>query len=277
MAKDILLGAFYTASKAGKTGLTPTMTVKTATVAGAVVATLVSAQAMVEVGLGLYVYRVAAADVQTYYYFGVAHTADGTVDAQDVAAVQLDFADELTQLTAQGYTPARAGYLDTLNGLVAAIWGYTSRTITQSLSQLLAVLSGANVITVYRGTFWSIPLTGLGNITTRTKLYFTMKADPLDPDTAAIVQIVVSNPGVGGDGLLRFNGAAGTLADGAIVVNDATLGNITITVKVNSTQSAPQLYNLYWDLKEIIDANSGPLELKRGTGNILQGETAAVS
>lgn len=33
-------------------------------------------------------------------------------------------------LTAQGYTATRAGYLDTLNGLVAAIWANTTRTVT---------------------------------------------------------------------------------------------------------------------------------------------------
>lgn len=33
-------------------------------------------------------------------------------------------------LTAQGYSAARAGYLDTLNGLVAAIWVSASRTLT---------------------------------------------------------------------------------------------------------------------------------------------------
>lgn len=33
-------------------------------------------------------------------------------------------------LTAQGYTPTRAGYLDTLNGLVAAIWANGTRTLS---------------------------------------------------------------------------------------------------------------------------------------------------
>lgn len=38
--------------------------------------------------------------------------------------------DTQTGLTAQGYTTARAGFLDTLNGLVAAIWANVTRTLT---------------------------------------------------------------------------------------------------------------------------------------------------
>ncbi|MEI9971045.1 MAG: hypothetical protein WDO73_02775 [Ignavibacteriota bacterium] len=39
-------------------------------------------------------------------------------------------ADAVAGLTAQGYSSARAGYLDTLNGIVAAIWGAAARTLT---------------------------------------------------------------------------------------------------------------------------------------------------
>ena len=38
--------------------------------------------------------------------------------------------DAQTGLTAQGYTSTRAGYLDTLNGLVAAIWASATRTLS---------------------------------------------------------------------------------------------------------------------------------------------------
>ena len=38
--------------------------------------------------------------------------------------------DTQTGLTSQGYTTTRAGYLDTLNGLVAAIWAAATRTLT---------------------------------------------------------------------------------------------------------------------------------------------------
>lgn len=43
-----------------------------------------------------------------------------------------------TGLTAQGYTSTRAGYLDTLNGLVAAIWSSVTRTLTALADVTLA-------------------------------------------------------------------------------------------------------------------------------------------
>lgn len=51
-------------------------------------------------------------------------------------------------LTAQGYTPARAGYLDTLNGIVAAMWAAATRTLTAvgnsaGVTTLLSYFSGA--------------------------------------------------------------------------------------------------------------------------------------
>lgn len=39
-------------------------------------------------------------------------------------------ADTQTGMTAQGYTTTRAGYLDTLNGLVTAIWAAATRTLS---------------------------------------------------------------------------------------------------------------------------------------------------
>jgi hypothetical protein len=43
-----------------------------------------------------------------------------------------------TGMTAQGYTSTRAGYLDTLNGLVAAIWANVSRTLTSGAAPSVA-------------------------------------------------------------------------------------------------------------------------------------------
>lgn len=59
-------------------------------------------------------------------------------------------------LTAQGYTAVRAGYLDTLNGLVAAIWASVTRTITGGTvttnnDKTGYALSGAGVTAVQSG------------------------------------------------------------------------------------------------------------------------------
>jgi len=64
--------------------------------------------------------------------------------------------DTQTGLTAQGYTVARAGFLDTLNGLVAAIWASVTRTITggtitTNSDKTGYSLSGAGVAAVQSG------------------------------------------------------------------------------------------------------------------------------
>lgn len=93
MAKDILLGAFYTDTDGlGVIGLTVTIDIHRVAIADLASTEIVTAGSCTSVGDGLYVYRVAAADLQTYYYFGVCKTA-GTVAQAHLAAVQLDFAD----------------------------------------------------------------------------------------------------------------------------------------------------------------------------------------
>lgn len=93
MSKDILLGAFYTDDDGlGVTGLTVTIDVWRVAIADLASTEIVTAGSCTSVGDGLYVYRVASADLQTYYYFGVCKTA-GTVAQAHLAAVQLDFAD----------------------------------------------------------------------------------------------------------------------------------------------------------------------------------------
>ena len=60
--------------------------------------------------------------------------------------------DTQTGLTAQGYTTTRAGYLDTLNGLVAAVWAAGTRTLTafsdsSGITTLLSRIGSALTIT----------------------------------------------------------------------------------------------------------------------------------
>jgi len=52
-----------------------------------------------------------------------------------------------TGLTAQGYTSTRAGYLDTLNGLVSAIWSAVTRTLTAGTNIVLAKGTGVTGFT----------------------------------------------------------------------------------------------------------------------------------
>jgi hypothetical protein len=57
-------------------------------------------------------------------------TTYGAAGTEFTGTATLTQADVQSALTAQGYTTTRAGYLDTLNGLVAAVWASGTRTLT---------------------------------------------------------------------------------------------------------------------------------------------------
>lgn len=83
------------------------------TFAGGAVASVTGAVGSVTAG----VTAVTVSDKTGYTLTSAEHTA---ISGTDVPAA----------LTAQGYTSVRAGYLDALNGLVAAVWAAGSRTLT---------------------------------------------------------------------------------------------------------------------------------------------------
>jgi hypothetical protein len=106
---------------------------------------------------------------------------------------------------------------------VAAVWSYTTRTLTTAVNATGGV-SGSSV-TVVRGDSWSIAITGLGSVAGYTNLWFTVKTRRYEADTAALVQIDTTT------GLLYINeAAAGTPANGSITVDDAGAGDITIAL-----------------------------------------------
>ena len=72
---------------------------------------------------------------KTGYALTAAYDAAKTAAAPGASMVAGSLAaqaqtDVQTALTGQGYTTTRAGYLDTLNGLVSAIWAAATRTLT---------------------------------------------------------------------------------------------------------------------------------------------------
>lgn len=135
-------------------------------------------------------------------------------------------------------------------GLAAEIWTYTPRTLTQSGVSAAQALVGGDVI-VYRGTKWSISFIDLGSIVGWTKLYFTVRRDDSELDADSLCQIVLSNPGAPGNGLIKFiNIPTPTATDGSITVIDEPTGDLNITVKASSTQFADLWNNLY-DIKVV--------------------------
>lgn len=171
---------------------------------------------------------------------------------------------------------ARAGYLDnlsagavalqstlstlstTVSGLVAAVWAYATRTLTQGAASVIAAVTGSGV-TVYRGTTWSIPLTGLPSNTGYTAIIFTVKRDTEDADADSVFYVRLNAPDVG-SGLIYFEGIASpTAGQASITVVSATA--ITITLAAATADDAP-LGDFHYGVKYI--SASGVTQASRG-------------
>ena len=120
-------------------------------------------------------------------------------------------------------------------------WANATRTLTQTAAEVAAVLDGSD-ITIQRGDSLSVSLTGLGNISTRTKLWFTVKAGD-GPDSDSVIQIEETG------GLLYLNASAGTAIQGDITVDNATTGAITITLDEAATAQLPLTSGLDYDVQ----------------------------
>ena len=93
-------------------------------------------------------------------------------------------------------------------------------------------------------------ITGLGDISGRTELYFSVKEDKDDYDSQALVRVSE------GTGLERINGKSATAGNGSLTVDDETAGNITVVVNGSDTAKLPIVDEIFYDVK-MIDAN-GP-------------------
>jgi hypothetical protein len=102
----VLFHAQFTASKAGKTGLTPTIDVHSVKRSDGTIASVVSGGSMTEVtsGRGCYFYALANADLQTYDYIAVAVTADATVDQKEIPALWSRFSEAVATNAAGAVT-----------------------------------------------------------------------------------------------------------------------------------------------------------------------------
>lgn len=227
----------------GVAGAKTTITTSTQTVTGAY-----SSGGFVAVGNGRY--RLDLPDAALASGVDEVEIGGGATAWHMIApTVQLVGYDPRTELTA-----ARVGYLDnlsagavalqstlstlstTVSGLVAAVWAYATRTLTQAAASVVAAVTGSNV-TVYRGTRWSIALTGLPTNTGYTAILFSVKRFDSDTDADAIFQVRTTT------GLTAFDGAPTvTAGQAAIAVNSATA--ITVTAEAATTVYAtPGVYS----------------------------------
>ena len=132
--------------------------------------------------------------------------------------------------------------------------GSTGR-IEASASEIASALLAHSVIaaalrpqdlTLYRGDTWSQVITGMGDLTAATDIWFGVKADPDDTDNEAIVLISETV------GLERINGAAaGVPANGSITVLDAAGGILQVDLdEVETAKLAPD--KRFWDCQRLV-------------------------
>lgn len=153
--------------------------------------------------------------------------------------------DTYIYFAAANYTGATVLDQDWITGAASV---EASVSLTTPVASVTAAVTGST-ITVYRGTTWIISLTGLGNISAYDTIYFSVKRYPTDSEADAIVRVYNN-----ASGLLRFNGAEPSAAtNGTITIDDATDGDITITIQEAETDDAPVIDCLDYDIKGVDD------------------------
>jgi hypothetical protein len=163
------------------------------------------------------------------------------------------------------------GRFDDVDSAIAALgnpWEYPVRTLTMSSVQVASLLTG-NDIAIVRGDTLQLSFEGLGSLVGNKKVWFTIKENSLDIDTASIVMIEKT------DGLKYLNKAiASTPTDGNLAIDDEALGNISITLApAASTLLATK--NYYYDI-QWKDATDQIFTIQLGKVIVLSDITRAV-
>jgi len=167
---------------------------------------------------------------------------------------------------------ARASYtgattLDTDH--VTGMAGKLTCTLTQVGAAVAATLSGDD-LTIRRGDSFSVALTALGDISGRTKLWFTVKEKAVQSDTAATFQIEETA------GLVYIDGdAAGTSGNGSITVDDAAAGDITVALDEAETAKLRPNDALVYDV-QVLDGGD-VATLAAGDAEVTADVTRAVA
>jgi hypothetical protein len=142
--------------------------------------------------------------------------------------------------------------------------------LTDTTATVVAAVSGT-VVNVYRGTTWSINLI-IGDLTGNTKVWFTLKRDAADPDSAAIVQIEKTT------GLVVLNGSSVvTAGDGVLVVNNATTGDVTVTLKPASSSQIAPVSGINYDVRMLTATGVTEMADGRGKFSILPSVTQKIA
>ena len=167
-------------------------------------------------------------------------------------------------------------HLDDLLTATAAIQAITDDLDVTAVTQVAASSAGHLIITA--GLTFDEAVTGLTIPADWTTAIWTLKHNAAQADTAAVIQLRVSNPADGDDGLQRLNGVAVavpiTAADGTLTV-EQSVGRIGLYLSDELTVLLSKATGLGWDVK-FIDAD-GDSTGRRGTVDVVLTETQALA
>lgn len=160
----------------------------------------------------------------------------------------------------------------TFGDIAAAVWAYTTRTLTQTAASIIAAVTGST-ITQTRAVDWSFSITGMGNIAARDTFYFTLKRRTILPDSEALVQIEETA------GLVFINGKPAGVAgaaNGTLTVTDAVAGDVTVTLTAEESAKLAAEAGLDYDFKMITVAGAVQ-QMTAGKFNISSVVTEAIT
>lgn len=170
----------------------------------------------------------------------------------------------------------------TAEQVAAAVWAASGRSLTAPAPANSSGDSDGGQLTLPAGFDWEIPI-ALGALGDWKELFWTLKEKPTtQADSAAEIQVRLTNPTADGDGLRVLGGTAAMETDrdrASIVVNDAATGEIRVLIKAPATvvvpPTAPRFYQ--WDVKKIMADGSQPTPRVNGLIRVSAGVTKTLA
>lgn len=180
-----------------------------------------------------------------------------------------------TQVWAAGTRTLTSGSAPT----TTEIWTAATRTLTSPTpgSTTPPAVSGTT-LSIKKAVSFDVDVTGMTIPANWTKIYWTVKTNTSVADSGAVLQVVITNGGDAGDGLIYLNGAANTgHEDEASLTVDQPGGTITISITDDYTaEVSAATPTLTSDFKAITD-ESKSVQLAVCPVSISSAVTLAVS
>jgi len=151
--------------------------------------------------------------------------------------------------------------IDIIDGVVDAVKAKTDMITTGITVLTIASPVIGSTITAIRGDTLVAVLEGIGSLVGYSNLWFTVKDDEADPDTASLIQIDTTY------GLRYINGAAASDPEnGSVTVTDEASGDVTIKLEaIETAQLSPRSY--HYDI-QVMDSTYVIKTLITGTFNV---------